>query len=200
MIYNHTEVELLSTDKILSLPSPSLPEHDRGIYFLIQEGKIRYVGKSESNILARIAAHRKSCGGEFGRFVTICPEHECLEYVEALYIREINPDLNKYTPCPDAVLLCFVGNRSGFAKRGRKDWLSAVASIQMKAIYWRHENENLADATDHFLKEINANSPHFSPTYKVPAYAYARLCEIETKWQRHENSRASEAQAASLRA
>lgn len=180
------EVPLLSEAEILALPSPGLPEHDCGIYFLLKGDKIRYVGKSESSTLARVAAHRRKFGSKFDRFVTIESAHRCFEYVEALYISKFRPDLNKVAPCPEVALF---GQTMKLPKRGRKDWISAVAYLQMKIMCNRRENEDLADATSQALKEIGAISEHFAEDYSVPAAEWHRLYQLEIRWRKHDASK-----------
>lgn len=85
--------ELLDQEHILSLAQPYSP--CVGIYFLISEEKIVYVGQAMS-CHVRIAAH--STGREMKLFDTFyiveCPVHK-LDELEALYIRKFRPPLNK---------------------------------------------------------------------------------------------------------
>lgn len=79
----YSEDELVGT----SIPTPETS----GIYFLIQNGSVVYVGQS-NNVHRRISEHLTSkC---FDRVNVIeCPASE-LDRVEALYIRRLKPILN----------------------------------------------------------------------------------------------------------
>ena len=63
-----------------------------GVYFLIADGEIVYVGQSV-NVGARMAAHRNS-GKEFDRYAWISCPAEQLDVMESLYIHVFRPPLN----------------------------------------------------------------------------------------------------------
>jgi len=65
-----------------------------GIYFLIGEGAIRYVGQS-IDILKRIREHRQTGQIEFDRFSMLPVRREKLTEVETWYIRHFRPAYNK---------------------------------------------------------------------------------------------------------
>lgn len=79
---------LLSRDEILSLAIPG--GRLSGVYFLIHEGEVVYVGRSE-NILGRIAAHISEGEKEFDSF-TYLPAGPIRE---GHYIKLLNPKYNK---------------------------------------------------------------------------------------------------------
>lgn len=70
--------------------SPSI-----GVYFLIREGRVVYVGQS-LNCEGRIDAHTKGVSmKEFDSYHIVgCPVHK-LDELEALYISKLRPPLNK---------------------------------------------------------------------------------------------------------
>lgn len=81
--------ELHSEEKIVATAFDARPTS--GVYFLIRDGKIVYVGKS-MNVHSRIATHQRS--KEFDRINFVeCPE-ESLHRLEQMYIRKFNPELN----------------------------------------------------------------------------------------------------------
>lgn len=72
--------------------SKSVPVNNgASIYFLINEGKIVYVGQSK-NIFARIGDHIKSKSFD-SYFVFSCQE-ENIDVMESFYIHKFNPELN----------------------------------------------------------------------------------------------------------
>lgn len=66
-----------------------------GVYFLISEGKIVYVGQS-NNVLRRVATHTSDtiCTGKFDSYAYISCDVSSLNTVEQHYIRKFNPPLN----------------------------------------------------------------------------------------------------------
>jgi hypothetical protein len=85
--------ELLDHEHIVSLCQPYSP--CVGVYFLIYEEKIVYVGQA-TNCHSRISSH--AAGREMKLFdsfyIVECPAHK-LDELEALYIRKFLPPLNK---------------------------------------------------------------------------------------------------------
>jgi hypothetical protein len=79
------------------------PPQDSGIYFLINDGQIDYVGIS-NNISRRFLEHEKK-GLTFSQFWCFggVPEFY-ISYVEAMYIAMINPPLNNKWPNVDSLL------------------------------------------------------------------------------------------------
>jgi hypothetical protein len=68
-----------------------------GVYFLLAQGSIVYVGQSK-NVLGRIAAHRSEREKCFDRvFVIECRPAE-LDHLEALYIEKFAPVYNAVRP------------------------------------------------------------------------------------------------------
>jgi GIY-YIG catalytic domain len=82
-------VALLSTDELLALPSAWA-----GIYFLIFEGAIQYVGQS-SDVHARIKDHVRGKRIKFDRAVWIECDVTDFDYLEAAYIKQCKPPLNR---------------------------------------------------------------------------------------------------------
>lgn len=71
-----------------AIPAPSFT----GIYFLIQNGEIEYVGQSV-DILHRISRHKRE-GKEFDSYAYLVCEKDRLNELEALYITALMPWLN----------------------------------------------------------------------------------------------------------
>lgn len=84
---NRSSSALLNPDKIVS-SSVALP-NSIGIYFLIENGVIVYVGKSE-NMLNRIAGHSEK-GRPFDRYFAIPCAKEILDELERAYISALRP-------------------------------------------------------------------------------------------------------------
>jgi len=83
-------LDLLSADEIIAKSDPIL--QSSGVYFLIKNGSIVYVGQS-TDVHARIATHRRD--KEFDRVTIIwCPPDSLLK-VEAKYIAKFRPVLNR---------------------------------------------------------------------------------------------------------
>jgi hypothetical protein len=66
-----------------------------GIYFLIDEKKVVYVGQSV-NVFSRVFAHLGS--KNFDSYVYLPCEKEKLDKLESLYIHFLSPPLNGNTP------------------------------------------------------------------------------------------------------
>lgn len=79
-----------SRAEILSLSKPHTPSC--GIYFLIKNSEIVYVGQSV-NVKARVDHHRRS-GKDFDRVSFIGCSEDQLDLKEAVYIRLFDPELN----------------------------------------------------------------------------------------------------------
>lgn len=62
-----------------------------GVYFLVKEGAVVYVGQSV-NVHARIAQHRQQ--KEFDRFGFVPCDESALDVLESLYIHVLRPTLN----------------------------------------------------------------------------------------------------------
>lgn len=89
-----TEAEIVAG----SLPLPEVC----GIYFLIDEGRVVYVGQS-LNVLGRMPRHAMS--KQFDRFAYIPCDQEALNFAESLYIHALQPPLNGPAPISmDAIL------------------------------------------------------------------------------------------------
>ena len=84
----------LSEEEIIAASS-ELPGRDSGIYFLIKDDKIVYVGMS-SDLYRRLATHvMGQMGRQFDRVTWLkCPLAKC-SGLESYYIRKFKPPLNK---------------------------------------------------------------------------------------------------------
>jgi uncharacterized protein YerC len=83
-----TNKTLASEESILKVAKPW--QSFTGVYFLILENKIVYVGQSV-NVYARISSHTQK---KFDSFTVLpCPK-EHLNVLESLYIHMLNPPLN----------------------------------------------------------------------------------------------------------
>lgn len=71
-----------------AIPAKTFP----GIYFLVMDGEIVYVGQS-IDIPSRISRHRRE-GKEFDSFAYLLCEKEQLDELESLYITAFMPWLN----------------------------------------------------------------------------------------------------------
>jgi hypothetical protein len=80
---------LLSIDELLALPTAWT-----GIYFLNLEGSIQYIGQS-SDVHARIREHTRGKRIKFDRAVWIERDVTDLDYLEAAYIKQCRPPLNR---------------------------------------------------------------------------------------------------------
>ena len=75
-----------------------------GIYFLIRDHHVVYVGQSISNILVRIAAHTRD--KEFDSYAVIPVDDPSIDLntLEAAYIYQLEPHYNGYLPHNDRFL------------------------------------------------------------------------------------------------
>lgn len=64
-----------------------------GIYFLVRDKEIVYVGQSGFDVLARVSKHRRE-GKEFDSFAFMHCHRESLNEYEAMYITALMPELN----------------------------------------------------------------------------------------------------------
>lgn len=64
-----------------------------GIYFLIKDSEVVYVGQSTVNILGRVAKHIRN-GKEFDSFSYMRCDVEDIDAMEAKYITAFSPRLN----------------------------------------------------------------------------------------------------------
>jgi hypothetical protein len=84
--------KLLAAPDILSM-SAAMPRS--GVYFLINEGKIVYVGRS-ANISERIATHVKNNEIPFGSTHMIPAAGVEMDRLEQIYIGSLKPEFNIY--------------------------------------------------------------------------------------------------------
>ena len=85
----YTEQEIIRR----GLPTSSI--RLMGIYFLIKDGRVTYVGQSK-NIHQRICEHMKT--KDFSSFYYIETEEGDLSMLEAFYIHKLEPGINKHLP------------------------------------------------------------------------------------------------------
>lgn len=88
--------DLLSPKEIIEKSSPAM--FVSGVYFLIDEGRITYVGKS-NNIGARLVEHAKK-GRPFERYFALLCSPDKMHGLESDYIKALDPEQNK-TPLPN---------------------------------------------------------------------------------------------------
>ena len=89
-------IPLWSTDEILA-NSQRVRHVFPGIYFLIRDGEIVYVGQSTCNILAHITHHLRD--KDFDSFTVIHMTGDVdLNAVEAAYVYALRPEYNKSMP------------------------------------------------------------------------------------------------------
>lgn len=87
-------------------------EHLVGVYFLLLDGEIVYVGRSV-NVLGRLATHRTNATITFNRvFVERCREEQ-LGHLEALYINKFRPKHNAAVPPVSSAAAAWDGSLSG---------------------------------------------------------------------------------------
>lgn len=67
-----------------------------GVYFLINKDEVVYVGQSKTNILDRIAKHKRN-GKEFGRYAFIRSTSDQVDNLERMYIEAFFPPWNVTT-------------------------------------------------------------------------------------------------------
>lgn len=97
---SHSEVVSKSADFI---PVSFFSEAKRGIYFLISEAVVVYIGKS-NNIAQRMVSHTKNEDKEFDRvFILTIPEDKSLSEYEWPYIAKFDPKYNFQSNEPDIV-------------------------------------------------------------------------------------------------
>jgi len=90
VVVNETD-HLLNAEEIVSRAQPF--ENCCGVYFLINNGEIVYVGQSV-NIWGRLGTHFNDNLKEFDRIAYVLVDKEDLNRVEAAYIRKFQPKYN----------------------------------------------------------------------------------------------------------
>lgn len=81
---------LYTAEEILAAANPR--ERLYGVYFLIKEGRVVYVGQSH-NVAARLDAHAHTRKGFDSYTYICCPAHE-RDLLESLYIHMLQPAYN----------------------------------------------------------------------------------------------------------
>lgn len=82
---NYTESEIIA--------SAFSVEYDSGVYFLVREGRVVYIGKT-TNVLARVLKHRQTSKKfDSFSFIPCLPEH--MDELERTYICLLMPDENQ---------------------------------------------------------------------------------------------------------
>ena len=94
MAVSLTGYTMLAEDKIVAVSAP-LPTLS-GVYFLIHQGKIVYIGQSVC-VPQRIAEHQRS-GKEFDSCAYVVCEQDALDLLESMYIHVYQPKLNGDSP------------------------------------------------------------------------------------------------------
>jgi hypothetical protein len=111
--------EILRRSVLMNDPNSTLPG-GAGIYFLINDGDIRYIGQSVQ-IGTRVCQHALS-GRQFSAvsWVENIPK-DALDEIEAFYITALNPAENVRRPCPDlmprSAMNAYLGNECTKARR-----------------------------------------------------------------------------------
>ena len=86
----------LEKEDILKQAKTNLNVRKKGIYFLIDNDEIVYVGKSEKSIFERIRSHKKDDNKEFDSFFyKEINENVDLNRIETMYIAKFTPKYNK---------------------------------------------------------------------------------------------------------
>lgn len=96
-----------------------------GVYFLVSDGIVVYVGQS-IDVLSRIGAHARS-GKRFDSFAFVATRPDQLEDAELEYIQRFRPSLNKKTPTCAA--------RSGLTLPSSNEGVAAIASSDKPVDY-----------------------------------------------------------------
>lgn len=82
--------------EILGMPRFSCRDHYTGIYFLVSDGSIVYVGQSR-NVHVRVMEHYRS-GRSFDSYTYIPCDGASLDVLEAAYIDKFSPEQNVTAP------------------------------------------------------------------------------------------------------
>jgi hypothetical protein len=83
-----TDKVLLTADEIVKAALPW--ERAIGVYFLVQDKEVVYVGQSV-NVYSRISQHRDK---KFDKYAFVPCEAQVLDKLESLYIHVLRPKLN----------------------------------------------------------------------------------------------------------
>lgn len=87
--------KLLNQDFIVNQQIPMLYKPIKGVYFLIQDNEIVYVGSSSSDVLNRILGHHKKGSIPFSNYYFLEINHD-YRLIESLYIIKLHPKYNIY--------------------------------------------------------------------------------------------------------
>jgi len=82
---------LLRHSEIVKGSQPYCEQSRTGVYFLVKQEKVGYVGQSK-NVFGRIADHARL--KDFDRFAFIECNADTLDILESLYIHTLRPELN----------------------------------------------------------------------------------------------------------
>lgn len=86
-------IELLSCVNIHDLPRFNKHEFLTGIYFLLKNDEVVYVGKTV-NLFERIMTHQKQCSKDFDDYVFYKIDNEKLDICERYFINKLKPIYN----------------------------------------------------------------------------------------------------------
>jgi hypothetical protein len=91
--------KLLALDEIIA---QAVPRASSGVYFLIKDERVIYVGRS-ANVIERIATHAKNAIIPFDSTHFICATGVEMDRLEQLYIGKLRPEFNVcfYAGAPD---------------------------------------------------------------------------------------------------
>jgi predicted GIY-YIG superfamily endonuclease len=95
-VKTHTQVLEWSKDDLIARAITAIPidaPKRSGVYFLISQDKVVYVGQS-TNVFQRIATHAYTSDKEFEAFAFVNVPQDELLHVERHYIRSFKPALN----------------------------------------------------------------------------------------------------------
>ena len=137
-----TQTKLLSEPEIIAASIPFEDMDVRGIYFLINNSKVVYVGQSHA-ILRRVAAHKAEGVKKFDSYSYL--EHAGdLDELEFNYILKFNPRHNvNLPPNPNLKGIGFIADRYAIGKVLVNRW---VRNGQVEPFHFRnHTYYNLVE-------------------------------------------------------
>ena len=141
---------ILSRSQILALPSFSVPASRSGVYFLIKEDSIVYVGMSRANILSRVSSHFENFPeGAFDRYVSIEVDKSLIVDIESAYILAFRPKFNRQFRRP---------NQKNLAGSGGQLTEACFADLVCFSLLYSSEKkravQGLVGSIDRFLNKL----------------------------------------------
>lgn len=135
-----------------TFPRTEINTRFSGIYFLIDQEEIVYIGQSR-NVMARLAVHDADTTKDFNEASWLSCSPEMLNELEARFIFTFRPKLNKSFPKNKKIVMCKkakIAVREVFGRNLSKRILSApnVLSYEIRPRFRYYDIDSIFDAME----------------------------------------------------